>query len=294
MRVIAIGDNYIDHYIERSVSYPGGNAINFAVYATMLGHSAAYCGVIADDSDSQLIIKALDQFQIDYTYCQRSVGGETGRGSIFLENGDRNIKEENDNGSVKHSPLQISNLILEYIRGFDLIHMSCNGFLDNQIPRISSMDIPIVYDFSDTWDRTQLRSICPFVTICLLSGSGREENELKAVLSDCLSYGCEISIATSGSKGAIICTKDYTFDAKPFLAKTVFLDTMGAGDAFLAGFSTTFIEGVNRINQLKIRNVIRIEDWEKYYKSLIMTSAFTANVAAMKACCSEGSFGMGK
>lgn len=45
MKVIGIGDNVVDKYEHRRVRYPGGNALNFSVYAAMLDASAAYLGI---------------------------------------------------------------------------------------------------------------------------------------------------------------------------------------------------------------------------------------------------------
>jgi hypothetical protein len=33
MRFIGMGDNVVDRYINKEIMFPGGNAVNFAVYA---------------------------------------------------------------------------------------------------------------------------------------------------------------------------------------------------------------------------------------------------------------------
>ena len=35
--VLGLGDNVIDRFVDRGVFYPGGNGINFAVFARQLG-----------------------------------------------------------------------------------------------------------------------------------------------------------------------------------------------------------------------------------------------------------------
>ena len=40
--VIGIGDNVCDKYIHLKTMFPGGQALNFAAYARMLGADAAY------------------------------------------------------------------------------------------------------------------------------------------------------------------------------------------------------------------------------------------------------------
>lgn len=42
MKVIGIGDNVCDKYIHLKTMFPGGQALNFAAYAGVLGADAAY------------------------------------------------------------------------------------------------------------------------------------------------------------------------------------------------------------------------------------------------------------
>ena len=41
MKVIGIGDNVCDKYVHLKTMFPGGQALNFAVYAKMLGADAS-------------------------------------------------------------------------------------------------------------------------------------------------------------------------------------------------------------------------------------------------------------
>lgn len=49
LRVLGLGDNVVDKYMHIRTMYPGGNALNFAVYAKMFGIEAGYLGVFGDD-----------------------------------------------------------------------------------------------------------------------------------------------------------------------------------------------------------------------------------------------------
>lgn len=49
LRVLGLGDNVVDKYMHIRTMYPGGNALNFAVYAKMFGMEAGYLGVFGDD-----------------------------------------------------------------------------------------------------------------------------------------------------------------------------------------------------------------------------------------------------
>ena len=52
VHVIGLGDNVVDYYLHTNIVYPGGNALNFAVYADMLGYKSAYMGSFGDDENA--------------------------------------------------------------------------------------------------------------------------------------------------------------------------------------------------------------------------------------------------
>ena len=108
IRVIGVGDCFVDRYLFQNTMYPGGNSVNFAVFARMLGHESAFCGNLAQDVYAGMILDALDAWHIEHEHCRILPDGETGHGSIQLVNGDRVISDDNDNGSAKRDPLPIT------------------------------------------------------------------------------------------------------------------------------------------------------------------------------------------
>lgn len=93
LRVIGVGDNFVDRYWDEGIMYPGGNSVNFAVYASQMGVSGTYCGVFADDTEAELIRDALERQGVDYSHSTFLHAGETGKGSIRLIEGDRVISD---------------------------------------------------------------------------------------------------------------------------------------------------------------------------------------------------------
>ena len=53
LKVIGIGDNVVDDYVHIRTMFPGGNALNISVYATMLGCESAYLGVFGNDAAAE-------------------------------------------------------------------------------------------------------------------------------------------------------------------------------------------------------------------------------------------------
>ena len=55
MKVIGYGDNVVDRYLNKNKMFPGGNCINFAVYAKKIGIDSAYLGTFGDDMEAEII-----------------------------------------------------------------------------------------------------------------------------------------------------------------------------------------------------------------------------------------------
>lgn len=77
MNVIGIGDNVVDKYVHTQTMYPGGNALNFAAYAAMLGHNAAYLGIFGNDAAAEHVMQVLDKVGVKWPHCLQ-VAGENG------------------------------------------------------------------------------------------------------------------------------------------------------------------------------------------------------------------------
>lgn len=53
MKIAGIGDNVIDRYMNMGIMFPGGNAVNVAAHAALLGAEAAYVGSIGADREGK-------------------------------------------------------------------------------------------------------------------------------------------------------------------------------------------------------------------------------------------------
>ena len=52
--VLGFGDNVVDKYEHIKTMYPGGNAVNFAVFAKKLGvDRSAYMGIFGSDEEAE-------------------------------------------------------------------------------------------------------------------------------------------------------------------------------------------------------------------------------------------------
>lgn len=296
IKVIGVGDNVVDRHLYINTMYPGGNSVNFAVYARQMGHESAYTGVLADDPEGQLINNTLTLLGVDTSHSTFLAGGETGRCSIRLVNGDRIITDDNDLGSVKSTPLQITDDLLSYIGQFDVAHSSCYSFIEDQLIRIKNIGVPVVYDFSDCWEDKDLENVCPSIDIAFMSGKSLPDEEIRQYLAKAIRLGCSLAISTIGKRGAIVYDGANYYTKAPYNLGAKVVDTLGAGDSFLTGFTTTYIEGLKKFRELSDStgdSCTTTEDFNCYRTALISYSMEAGNLLAIKNCMVSGAFGHG-
>ena len=64
--VVGFGDNVVDIYTHSNKQYPGGNCVNFAVYAKMFGAKrSAYMGYFGSDDIAEFVISVLNELGIE-------------------------------------------------------------------------------------------------------------------------------------------------------------------------------------------------------------------------------------
>lgn len=236
-KVIGIGDNVVDKYLHTGVMYPGGNALNFAVYAKSLGCQAAYIGIFGNDPEGDYVSSILKQLDIDTSHC-RVMRGENGYACIDIVDGDRVFLRSNKGGVARLNPIHLSEQDISFIKGFDLIHSSINSHIEPQLPLLRSAGVPVSYDFSNKATEEYCSQVCPYIDYGVISCGSLSEEETAKLIDTLHRHGTPYVIATRGSKGSIFSdgTQLYHHNADPITAK----DTLGAGDAFLTAFLISY------------------------------------------------------
>ena len=75
-KVIGFGDNVADRYTNARIMFPGGNAVNFAVYAKEAGMDSSYLGVFGNDDIAEHIKASLTEIGVDISHCVTKEAGE--------------------------------------------------------------------------------------------------------------------------------------------------------------------------------------------------------------------------
>ncbi len=245
LKVIGIGDNVVDNYIDIQTIFPGGNALNFSVYASMLGSDSAYMGVFGSDDSAKHVQQTLTDIGVDTSHC-RIADGPNGQAILKIQDGERIFISSNEGGISKSVPMEFIFEDLDYLQSFSIVHTSAYSYMDSYLGKIKPLNPLISYDFSDDFESEYALSLCQHIDIGFFSCSERTEEAAMELLENAVNRGCSMAVATRGSQEVILFDGESWFKKAP-LEVTV-ADTLGAGDAFISGFLISYLKGkTNRI-----------------------------------------------
>ena len=133
---------------------------------------------------------------------------------------------------------------LQFISTFDLVHTSVYSFITPYLKQLRSVAKTLSFDFSSEWDRQSLAETLPFIDIALISNPVMNIDENKDLINFASSFGPDIVLVTSGEQGALLFDGSQYFHQKIHPVGEV-VDTLGAGDAFAAGFMVNYLGGIS-------------------------------------------------
>ncbi|SDN06690.1 fructoselysine 6-kinase [Fictibacillus solisalsi] len=238
MKLIAIGDNVVDVYLERNEMYPGGNALNVAVLSRQCGAvETAFIGIVGNDTEGDHILDSLKKENVDASRVRRAIG-ESGKAYVNLdEEGDRIFVKSNKGGIQSALKLRLTEEDYESITHYDVLHTSIYSSLEDELPRLQKL-IPLSYDFSNHYTDELFKKACPYLTFAFVSGSDLSELEIDALIAKIHSFGTANVVVTRGSSGVIMSNGSNRYIQG--IEEAEVIDTLGAGDSFIAGFLTSF------------------------------------------------------
>lgn len=270
MKLIAIGDNVVDFYQNQGILYPGGNAVNVAVASKRAGaSSSAYLGVIGNDHAAEHVTRCLISEGIDISRI-RKMYGENGEAVISLtEEGDRVFIATNRGVRVQSLVrLSLAEADLDYINGYDVVHMSVNSDAEHELPQLAHKEISFDFSTTNRWNEEYLKKVCPYIKFAFFSGSDMPFEQIQELITTVHGLGVKVVGVTRGEKSAVFSENGKIFEQLPLKTKVV--DTMGAGDSFIGSFLTIY------------------QDEENMEKAL-----YGAAKAAATTCKCNGAFGYG-
>ena len=239
-RILTIGDTCIDHYTELGKRFPGGNALNVAVYASRIpGIKASYMGVVGTDENGDFILDQVRRQGLTTGMVTR-LQGETAVTEILIRNGDRVFDSYTE--GVQHTPPFQKHLIpTSWVQ--DIIHYTVWGYGRELIPEIKQTHGPqISCDFSSEISNPATE-IMPHLDYSFFSGSKLQEQSInpEKILLKLKEKTPGIVVMTLGEEGSIAIDGDRIFRGIAIPVEVI--DTLGAGDAFIAAFLCSRLKG---------------------------------------------------
>nr|WP_281377047.1 PfkB family carbohydrate kinase [Deinobacterium chartae] len=233
--MLGIGDNTADIYVSHGTMYPGGNAVNVAVLSARLGHAASYVGCVGDDAAGNMILQALRLEGVDLSRC-RQVAGTTSWSRIEHRERDRFFV---GSSAGVQGQWTLTEDDLSFAAEHRIVHTSIYSDLDAELPRLRQAAATLSYDFSSEWTEAHLERVASFVDVAFLSCDLPEAGCLE-LAADVARRGTPLVVVTRGAAGSLALHGEAVYRHGTEPANVV--DTLGAGDALIAGFLNAWAE----------------------------------------------------
>lgn len=277
IKVLGLGDNVVDKYEHIKTMYPGGNALNFAVFAKKIGAISAFLGAFGSDIEADHVVDSIKIMEVEISH-SKFYEGENGCARVTLKDGDRVFLGSNRCGVLRSCGLNLTEEDYGYIKEFDLVHSGLYGFSEKELKKVKEMGVSISYDFSEDYTEEKLNELLPIVDYAFFSCSNLKIDEMLNLMLRTKDEGCKIVLCTRGSEGAYLFDGKKFYKQEPKLVKAI--DTMAAGDSFITCFMVNYL---NKTIEDNINEETVIKD------SLKEAAEFSS-----KQCLIDGSFGFGK
>lgn len=233
MRLLAVGDNCVDHYVELGRRFPGGNALNVAVYASRLpGVEADYVGVLGTDSEGDFMLNQIQAVGLDISLLLRRKG-ETAVTTILVRDGERVFADYRE-GVQMNAVLPRESL--PEISRYDLVHFTVWGFGREHAEWMrKTHGVKLSCDFSSQLDDPRTE-IMPSLDYSFFSGAGliREGVDPEDKIRELKERTPGLVVMTLGEHGSLVYDGEELYCGEASSVEVV--DTLGAGDGYIAGF----------------------------------------------------------
>lgn len=237
MKVAALGDNCIDLYERLGKKYPTGNVVDTGVNLQKLGVPVSIISTTGNDDYGKWMIKTLEDEGLDISHLK--VGdGATAITYMDMDGNDR-VHGEYTEGVLENIVFDETDICFACTH--DLVHTALWGKSETVLPQIQQSGTLISFDYADKLDHPLVQSTLPYVDYGFYSYHQGRDAFIEDFLKDKVSKGMKIAIATFGEKGSLV------WDGHSFSEFTIFpatvVNTVGAGDSFIAGFIFGILSG---------------------------------------------------
>ena len=236
MKVAAVGDNCVDVYEKEGKQYPGGNPVNVAVYLKRMGVDASYTGVVGTDECGKTMIEALNGKDVDTSHVHVEEG-DTAKTMVEIINGNR-VFGDYFEGVMEN--FKLSEDDIKFLCEHDLVVSGIWGHTDKDLAAIHETGTTVVFDYSDQPQDPMVDESIANVDYAFFGLESDDNEQVRAFMKEKQAMGPKAIVVTLGENGSL------AYDGNEFhkgdIVKCDVVDTMGAGDSFIAGFIKGILE----------------------------------------------------
>ena len=242
MKLAAVGSNCIDYYsnIDHGKAYPGGGPVNMAVYTVRLGGEASYIGPVGDDKFGKIMIEAIRNKGVDVSHMSIEPG-KTAVSQVELIEGER-VFGDYDEGVL--SNYRLSEDDIAFIKTHDMVVCDLWGKVEGQFRDMKEEGIVTVFDCATRPEDEAAQTAMPYTDYLFFSSDDGDTPELRKQMKDYLERGPKLVIAMLGTDGSL-CYDGTAYHRYGIVECDSVVDSMGAGDSYIAGFLYGLNEGLD-------------------------------------------------
>lgn len=242
MRLAAVGSNCIDYYnnIDGRKAFPGGGPVNMAVYTLRLGGEAAYIGPVGDDVYGQIMIETIKAKGVDTSHL-RVEKGKTAVTQVELIDGER-VFGDYDEGVLEKYKLTDEDI--DYIKNFDVVICDVWGKVEGQFKELKEKGIVTAFDCATSPDSEESVKAIPYTDYLFYSVDTGDTKEVREQMERIQKQGPKLVICMMGEEGSL-CYDGERYHRFGIVPCDHLVDSMGAGDSYIAGFLTGIVDGLS-------------------------------------------------
>lgn len=228
-RLIAVGDNCLDVYVDTQAMAVGGNALNVAVQWHRQGQKTRYFGAVGKDIEGDILLEEICNAGLHPDDVECLVGSTAT--TLLRENGgDRRFILEDLGIGDGYFPEPDRYC---HLRRANWVHLGTNPSA-RLVRQMVDDALPFSIDISTQLETPDLKH----VPLVFASGPENIDTPLEPVIKKLLQGGMQKLVVTCGKRGAVF-AEDETRCFVPAIPIKV-VDTCGAGDSFIASFIVEF------------------------------------------------------
>lgn len=238
MKAAMIGDNCIDLYERLGRAYPTGNVVDTGVNLKLLGVDTSIISTTGSDKYGKWMRDTLAAEGLDLTHL-KTAEGQTAITYMDLDGNDR-VHGDYVEGVLENIVFDEEDIA--FAAGHDLVHTAYWGKADGVLKEIKERGAKISFDYATFFDSELSEQTAQYVDYGFYSF--KEKTALvEEFLKSRIEKGMKIAVATFGDKGSLAYDGVRFYEFGIFPAEVV--NTIGAGDSFIAGFLYGILTGLD-------------------------------------------------